>query len=154
MTTTIRRAEPDDARAISEIITEILQEPNPVGFDGPMSPEQVRAWMERQSDDGAMWVVDDGRNILAFAAIDFDSSRPSECTFGSWVRQRNRRQGHATELAEVALEFARERGYSRIRGRLPQDNEAALSYLSSIGAMVPMRNPGARFELPIHEERE
>ena len=39
-----------------------------------------------------------------------------------------------------------------IRARLPRDNEPALSYLSSIGAMVPLRSPGTRFELPVYQE--
>ena len=52
-------------------------------------------------------------------------------------------------LAERALEHGRDRGYKRIRGRLPQNNEVALSFLSSIGALVPLYNPEARFELPL-----
>ena len=70
------------------------------------------------------------------------------------VRARNRRQGHGTALAEEALAFARERDYRRIRARLPEDNEAALSFLSSIGALVPLTNPGTTFELPIYQESE
>ena len=40
----------------------------------------------------------------------------------------------------------------RIRGRLPQQNQIALSFLSGIGALVPMYNPETIFELPIYEE--
>lgn len=154
MTTEVRRATPTDANEIADVIGEILRDPNPVGFDNPLRPDEVLAWMERQGEDGGLWVVADARGqVLAFASIDFDSSQPHECTFGAWVRPRNRRQGHATELAEVALNFARERGYQRIHGRLPQSNEPALSFLSAIGALVPITNPGASFELPIYEER-
>ena len=53
---------------------------------------------------------------------------------------------------EIALGFARDKGYKRIRGRLPQQNQIALSFLSGIGALVPMYNPETVFELPIHEE--
>ena len=58
------------------------------------------------------------------------------------------RRAHA-KPALPALEHAREKGYKRIRGRLPQNNEVALSFLSSIGALVPLYNPEARFELPL-----
>lgn len=154
MTTEVRRATSADAAEIADVIGEILRDPEPVGFDSALQPDEVRAWMQRQGEDGGMWVVADARGqVLAFAAIDFDSSLPHECSFGAWVRPRNRRQGHATELAEVALNFARERGYQRIQGRLPQSNEPALSFLSAIGALVPITNPGASFELPIYEER-
>jgi hypothetical protein len=37
---------------------------------------------------------------------------------------------------------------------LPKDNQTALSFLSGIGALVPMYNPEAVFELPLYEERE
>ena len=153
MTTMVRRAATADAAQIAEIIHEATASETPSGFDGPMDRGEVEQWMERQSSSGGMWVVTDERErVLGFAAIDFDSSRPAECTFGAWVRQLNRRQGHATDLAEEAIEFARAQGYRRIRGRLPEQNEPALSFLSSIGALVPMKNPGTVFELPIYEE--
>jgi GNAT superfamily N-acetyltransferase len=148
----VRRATPDDADDIASIIAELISTGEPVAFQAPMSTDEVKAWMRRQGDDGAMFVVDDGRFILGFAAVDFDSASPNECSLGSWVRPLNRRQGHGTVLAEEAIAFARERGYRRIRGRLPKDNEAALSYLSAIGALVPMKNPGMTFELPIYDE--
>jgi len=52
-------------------------------------------------------------------------------------------------LGESILDFAREAGYRRIRGRLPANNEPALSFLSGLGALVPLRNPEMRFELPL-----
>lgn len=152
MAATVRRATHSDADQIAEIIGEIIGEDNPVGFDREWSADEVVAWMERQGTQGTMLVVDDGRHVLGFAAIDFDSAEPEECSFGSWMRERNRRQGYGTELANEALAFAREHGYKRIRARLPRDNEPALSYLSSIGAMVPLRSPGTRFELPVYQE--
>ena len=70
------------------------------------------------------------------------------------MRARYRRQGNGTALAEEALAFARARGYRRIRGRLPEQNEPALSYLSAIGALVPLTNPGTSFELPVYQESD
>lgn len=152
MESAIRTASQEDADQIAEIIEEVLAEGHPAAFPEPMSSEGVRAWMERQGDSGTIIVVDDGRFIRGFAAIDFESSRPDECTFGAWVRARYRRQGNGTALAEEALAFARSHGYRRIRGRLPEQNEPALSYLSAIGALVPLTNPGTSFELPVYHE--
>jgi GNAT superfamily N-acetyltransferase len=152
MPATVRRATKQDASQIAEIVAEAMREENPVGFSEGLTPQQAEAWMERQGEHGATFVIDDGRHVLAFAALDFDSSQPDECSFGAWVRLQNRRQGHGTALAEEALAFARERGYKRIRARLPEHNEPALSFLSSIGALVPMTNPGTTFELPIYQE--
>lgn len=154
MPMTTRRATIEDAEQIAEIIQEVVSEPDPVGFDHAWTTEEVRAWIKRQGENGAMFVVDDGRHVLAFAAMDFDSSRPEECTFGAWVRERNRRQGHGSTLAGEALAFARQQGYKRIRARLPDRNEPALSFLSSIGALVPLMSPGTAFELPIYQGDE
>jgi RimJ/RimL family protein N-acetyltransferase len=154
MPATIRRATPEDADQIAQVIADVVAEPNPVGFTHKWTSDEVVAWIARQGEHGAIFVVDDGRHIVAFAAMDFDSSRPDECTFGAWVRQRNRRQGHASALAEEALAFARQHGYKRIRARLPERNEPALSYLSSIGALVPLMSPGTSFELPIYQNGE
>ena len=148
MAAEVRRATLDDADHLGEMILE----ENPVGFDREWTDDEVVAWLERQGDQSTMLVIDDSRHILGFATLDFDSSEPEECSFSSWIRERNRRQGYGTAKPNVSLAFAREHGYKRIRARLPQDNEPALSYLSAIGAMVPLPSPGTRFELPVYQE--
>jgi ribosomal protein S18 acetylase RimI-like enzyme len=153
MTATVRRATPDDAAKISDVIAEVLNDPDPVGLEGKLSPDQVAAWMDRQGNYGAIFVVEDGDEVLGFAALDFDSSRAEECMIGAWIRPAYRRQGHASDLMDDALAFARERGYRRVTGRLPEGNEAALSFLSTIGALVPIMNPGAQYDMPIYEVR-
>ena len=153
MPANIRRATKQDATQISEIIAELLREPDPVAFGSQRTPEDIATWIDRQGDDGAFFVVEDNRGrIMGFAAVDFNSAEPEAATFGAWIRQQHRRQGHGTTLAEYALAFAKSKGYSRIKARLPRDNEPALSYLSSIGALVPLFNPGTTFELPIYQD--
>jgi L-amino acid N-acyltransferase YncA len=153
MTATVRRATAEDAEQISEIISEVLTEGVPVACEQPMAPDEVRDWLVRMGDGGAMFAIDDGgTRVLAFAIVDPTEDDPEECVYGAWVRIEERRKGLATQLAEQALAFAREQGYKGIRGRLPEANEPALSYLSAIGAMVPFTNPGAHFELPPEQE--
>lgn len=155
MPTTVRRATTADATQISEIISELIREPNPVGISEERTPKEIEEWIARQGDHGAFFVIEDDRNrLLGFATVDFNSAEPDAATFGAWIRQQHRRQGHGTALAEHCLGFARSRGYSRIKARLPRDNEPALSYLSSIGALVPLFNPGTTFELPIYADGE
>ena len=156
MAVEIRPATRDDAQQIAEVMAEVRTDPYPTGLDDNIkSAADVQAWLERLGTAGTIVVADDGRQILAFASIQpaLDEN-PEECQFGAWVRPRNRRQGHATALAEEALGFARERGYRRIKGLLPDANEPALSYLSAIGALVPFLDPGATFELPLTEDEE
>jgi GNAT superfamily N-acetyltransferase len=154
MPATVRRATPQDAEQVAEILREIMADTaESVGFDAALTPADVVLWMHRHGDNGALFVMDDGRHLLAFGSVDFNSARPLECVIGAWVRPHNRRQGHATALAEEGIAFARDHGYRKVRARLPEGNEAALSFLSSIGALVPLINPGATYELPLYPDQ-
>ena len=149
---TYRQATIHDAEAIAEIISTVVQEPNPVGFDGPTTAEEVRTRLTRLGGEGGIFLCIIEGKAVGFSAIDFDTAQPDTAIVGVWLLSEHRRKGLGTALAEYALGFARDKGYKRIRGRLPEHNETALSFLSSIGALVPMTNPDAVFELPIYEE--
>ena len=146
---TYRQANVNDAEAISAVIAGVVKEGNRVGFDGPMSPEQVRVWLTRLGGEGGVFLALIEGKVVGFAALDYNTFEPETVVIGVWMLPEARRKGIGTALAEYALGFARDKGYKRIRGRLPQDNEIALSFLSSIGALVPIYNPEARFELPL-----
>lgn len=146
---TYRQAAIQDAEAIAGIIATIVQEPNPVAFEGPMSAEQVRTWLTRLGEQGAVFLCLIDGKVVGFSALDFDTQQPETAILGVWMLPEHRRRGLGTALAQYALDFARERGYRRIRGRLPGQNEVALSFLSGIGALVPLYNPDAVFELPL-----
>lgn len=144
----IRRAKADDAEDIAAIVRGLGKQEN-VGLPENFDVTRIREWINRLGDDGAVFLACQGSIPVAFGALDFNTVEPETGLLGVWVLPDQRRKGLATELAETILEFARERGYRRIRGRLPDGNEPALSFLSSIGAMVPLRNPTMTFELPL-----
>jgi len=146
---TYRQANVNDAEAIAGVIDVVVREPNPVAFDGPMTPEQVRVWLTRLGGEGGVFLASIDGRVVGFAALDYNTFEPDTVVLGVWMLPEARRRGIGTALAEYALGFARDKGYKRIRGRLPQDNQIALSFLSSIGALVPIYNPDARFELPL-----
>jgi GNAT superfamily N-acetyltransferase len=144
-----RQATADDAERIARIIAAIVEEPNPVAFEGPLSPEQVRTWLIRLGAQGGIFLCLIDGEVVGFSALDFDTQEPETAVLGVWMLPEHRRKGLGTALAEYALGFARDKGYRRIRGRLPKENQMALSFLSSIGALVPLYNPDAVFELPL-----
>ncbi len=146
---TYRQANVNDAEAIVHVIDVAMQEPNPVGFDHVLTPAEVRTWLSRLGGEGGVFLaIIDGR-VVGFAALDYNTIEPDTVVLGVWMLPEVRRRGIGTALAEYALGFARDKGYKRIRGRLPRNNEVALTFLSSIGALVPIYNPEARFELPL-----
>jgi GNAT superfamily N-acetyltransferase len=146
---TYRRAGPEDTEAIAGIIAELVKEASPAGFERALSPEDIRTWFSRLGDSGAVFLCLVDGSAAGFSALDFNTHDPDTATLGVWLLPAYRRRGLGTVLAEWALDFARDRGYRRIRGRLPSDNDAALSFLSSIGALVPVYNPEMRYELPL-----
>lgn len=148
-TTSFRIGTPDDAEPIARLVAEVVSGPNPVGFESPLSAEQVRTWIDRLGSAGAIYLAQDGEHVVGFGALDFDTQAPDTATLGVWVESGRRGEGIGTALAELLLEHAREHGFKRIVGRLPENNEAALSFLSAIGGLVPIINPEMRFELPL-----
>lgn len=146
---TYRQANMRDAEAISAVIERVVQEPDPVAFERALSPEEVRTWLTRMGGEGGAFLAIIDGTVIGFAALDYNTFEPDTVVLGVWLLPESRRKGIGTSLAEYALGFARDKGYTRIRGRLPQDNETALAFLSSIGALVPIYNPEARFELPL-----
>ena len=147
---TYRQANVNDADAISAVIAKVVsRNRTPSHSSAPLSPDEVRTWISRMGGEGgAFLAIIDGR-VVGFAALDYNTFEPDTVILGVWMLPEVRRRGIGTALAEYALGFARDKGYTRIRGRLPQDNEVALTFLSSIGALVPIYNPEARFELPL-----
>ncbi len=146
-TTSIRAATEKDADAIAGIVNGIGKENTglPANFDS----EQAASWVRRLADQGTLLIAVDGSIPIAFGSLDFNTTEPDIGLLGVWVLPDYRRKGLATELADDLIAFARDKGYRRIRGRLPDGNEPALSFLSAIGAMVPLRNPEMSFELPL-----
>ena len=147
-----RQATSGDAETIAKIVNTVVQEPNPVGFDGPTTAENVCTWLARQGGEGGIFLCLLDGEAAGFSALDFDTQQPDTVVLGVWLLPQHRRKGLGTALAGCALAFARDKGFKRIRGRLPEGNETALSFLSGIGALVPIYNPEAVFELPLYEE--
>ena len=147
-TTALRPAAPADADAIASIARALRGEAN-AGLPPALDADAARAWLARLETRGAAAIALDGSLPVAFGAVEAGADDPATAELGVWVLPDHRRRGIATRIAEELLAQARDLGYRRIRGRLPEGNEPALSFLSAIGGMVPMRNPDMTFELPL-----
>lgn len=147
-TTALRPAAPADAEAIASIARGLRGEAN-TGLPPALDAGAARAWLARLEARGAAAIALDGSLPVAFGAVEAGDDDGATAELGVWVLPDHRRRGLATEIADELLARARDLGYRRIRGRLPEGNEPALSFLSAIGGMVPMRNPDMTFELPL-----
>ena len=109
----------------------------------------MSTWRRRLGNSGAIYVAVENGELIGFGALDYNTRQPDTCTLGVWLRSEWRRRGIGTVLAEYLLAHAREQQFKRVVGSLPDNNEAALSFLSAIGALAPLINPDSRFELPL-----
>jgi ribosomal protein S18 acetylase RimI-like enzyme len=98
---------------------------------------------------GAWFVCRIDRQTAGFAALEPVPAEREAAALGVWVLPSSRRQGVGTSLALMALNFARGKGYRKVRGTIPAGNEAALSFFSSIGALVPRVAGDLKYELPL-----
>src|SRR3972149_11006230 len=127
---TYPQATQDDAQAGAAVINAVVQEPNPVAFEGPVTAEQVRTWLGRLGGEGGIFLCEVGGKVAGFSALDFNTQEPDTATLGVWLLPEYRRRGLGTALAGGALGFAPERGYRGIRGRLPGNTEVGAGFLS------------------------
>ncbi len=144
-----RTASKDGADAIAAVIDDVVSGPNPVGFERALGAAGVGTWIERPGETGVIQLAEGEGTVIGFGALDFRTQDPDTATLGVWALSGGRRRGIGTALAERLLEHVREHGFKRVVERLPEATEPALSFLSSIGGLVPIINPGMRFELPL-----
>ena len=144
---TIRLATAADDAAIADVIHNARLAAEDTGFDHDYTAQETRQWREQlERENGGVIVAHAGTVPAGFGVLE----RVAEgvASLGVWVAPAFRRRGLGTNIATSTLDFARERGFRRIRGWMLQ-GESALSFLGSIGALVPLVNPNMEFELPL-----
>ncbi len=151
MSIQFRRADRRHAAAIAQVGQEIIAElgAQAAALLQPMTAEAVARRLAGYRGRGAMFLARDGRRPVAFAALEPDANDPDTSVLGVWVLKEYRRRGIGRELALMALEFARSKGYRRLRGTIPEGNEAALSFFGELGSLAQVVGGGMQYELPL-----
>jgi phosphinothricin acetyltransferase len=155
--TTIRRAEPGDARAIAEIYNEAIQNTTAT-FDTEPKTEQDRlAWLQSHDDRHPVLVAERDGQIVGWASLSKWSDRPAyagtaESSF--YVAVQFRGLGIGRALKERLIEEARKLGLHTILARVAEGNAASLHLNKALG-FVPvgiMREVGLKFgrRLDVH----
>ncbi len=155
-TITIDRINPADAKdvdrlapGIARVVNAIVAEGDNMALPGRMSVEQVRALIDRLGDRGGIFYAMERDRVAAFATLTPSASEPDTAALGVWVLPEFRRRGLGTELSRAAIEFARDAGYTKLQGTIPNENEPALSFFSAVGPIAAIEGGGMRYELPV-----
>ncbi len=145
---TILRAKVADADGVHKVMNGVVADGGGPrnGIDSMVTPDSVAQWIRDLGDRGALFLARSGEQAAAACAlepIDAEAAR-----LRVWVLPAFRRQGLGGALGRVANQFARERGYKRVVGHVPAENEAALSFFSAVAGEEALQ-PGLKFELPL-----
>lgn len=145
--TKIRQAERSDAREVGAIIFGIICEGgSPSGLE-PMTRDQVIEWFDSIEDGGAIFLAEVGGMGAGFSAVYADPQRPEMAVTRVYVLREFRLRGIGRELAQVAVDYARELGYEAAHGYIPEENEEALSFFSAVAPLVQVQSGRFHFEL-------
>lgn len=134
---------------IADIVTAINREGSNMALPPRMSAADVAALVRRLGARGGVFYCKDDGKVVAFATVQPDETEASTAIMGVWVLASHRRRGIGTELARAGIEFARNAGYTKLRGTIPVSNEPALSFFSAIGPIVQLEAGGMGYELPV-----
>jgi len=146
---TFRQATKDDADAIATVGQTIWDELGAAsGLIGRPTTEAIRGRMEELGARGAFFVCDDN-GPCGFAIVQPDVSHPSDAVLGVWLIADARGKGHGRELAVAGTEFAKDAGYKRLRGIIPEGNEPALAFFGDFGSIAQIVGQGMEYELPL-----
>jgi GNAT superfamily N-acetyltransferase len=108
----------------------------------------VRVRLDELGARGAIFICESG-GACGFAIVQPDVSHPSDAVVGVWLLAEARGKGIGRELAVLATGFAREAGYKRLRGIIPEGNEPALGFFGDFGSIAQIVGQGMEYELPL-----
>lgn len=146
---TYRKATSADAEEIAKVGQFIWDELGAAsGLLGRITEDGVLARMDELDDRGAFFLCDEG-GACGFAIVQPDVNHPQEAVLGVWLLKEARGKGHGRELAVAGTEFAKEAGYKRLRGIIPDGNEPALSFFGDFASIAQMVGQGMEYELPL-----
>jgi len=147
---TYRRATANDAEAIAAVGAALWDELGQrSGLPGRLTDDGVRGRLEEWGERGALFVCEDAGPACGFALVQPDVNHPDDAQMGVWLIPEARGRGIGRELAVLATEFAREAGYKRLSGIIPENNEQALSFFGDFGSIAQIVGQGMEYELPL-----
>jgi GNAT superfamily N-acetyltransferase len=147
---TYRQATAADANKIAEIGAAVWDELGEhSGLVGRITADGVRVRMDELDKRGGFFLCETDAGPCGFAIVQPDVNHPSEAVLGVWLLAGARGRGIGRELAVYGTDFARQAGYKRLRGIIPEGNEPALGFFGDFGSIAQIVGQGMEYELPL-----
>ncbi|MBI4903449.1 MAG: GNAT family N-acetyltransferase [Acidobacteria bacterium] len=134
----VRKAGPEDAAGIREVLAEITAERVHSAIMVPWPVEEQRRYLAGLSEREAFHVaVDEDGRVLGYQALDLYSTVLPAMShvgaLGTFLRPGLRRMGIGQALFAATVAFARERGYAKFVIMVRASNAGALGFYRSLG---------------------
>ncbi|WP_299936448.1 GNAT family N-acetyltransferase [uncultured Pelagimonas sp.] len=132
---TVRRAGPLDARPMANLLNEIIAEGGTTALTTPVSPQDLRDWMQSDTNVSAWHIAEDeAGDVLGFQLIKPEAYLPDEAVdIATFAKVGRVKMGIGSKLFEKTKEAARQLGYRWINANIRADNSGGLAYYQSRG---------------------
>ena len=135
----IRKAIPDDAKAVASVINSVILEEKYTALTNPFTEEEERAFIAGLCDRSALFVAEIDGEIVGIQVIEPDGlaqytdSMQHVATIGTWVQANFRGRKIGQLLAEVSFRFGYEKDFKKIAIQVIADNTQALRFYGNLG---------------------
>ena len=135
----IRKAIPDDAKAVASVINSVILEGKYTALTNPFTEEEERAFIAGLCDQSALFVAEVDDKIVGIQIIEPDAlahytdSMQHVATIGTWVRANFRGRKIGQLLAETSFRFAQAKNFKKITIQVIADNMQALRFYGNLG---------------------
>lgn len=124
-----------DARALAELLNEVIAQGGTTAITTPVSDQDIAAWMTRAPGQSAWTLAEDDRGVvLGFQWIEPAAYLPPEAAeIATFARVGRTGLGIGSALFRVTQDAARTLGYHWINANIRADNAGGLIYYQSRG---------------------
>lgn len=135
----IRKATPDDAKAVVAVMNAVILEGRWTALTNPFTEAEERAFICGLGARSAMFVAEVDAEIAGVQVIepdglaDYTDSMRHVGTVGTWVHADFRGYQIGQRLAEASFAFARDNGYEKLSIQVLAHNARALRFYGNLG---------------------
>ena len=135
----IRKAIPDDAKAVASVINSVILERKYTALTNPFTEEEERSFIEGLCNRSALFVAEVDDKIVGIQVIEPDAfahytdSMQHIATIGTWIKGNFRGRKIGQLLAEASFTFAKIKNYKKIAIQVIADNTRALRFYGNLG---------------------
>ncbi|NLS05551.1 GNAT family N-acetyltransferase [Rhizobium sp. P32RR-XVIII] len=130
----IRRASPDDAEELCELLNEIIEAGGTTALETPLSIEELTDWFIAGESALTCHVAQAGASIAGFQFLSLYENLPEGwADIGTFSRMSPKIRGVGTALFAATLSAAEELSIEFINATIRADNTGGLAYYEKMG---------------------